>query len=719
MKIKFILIFIGVAFSIFKLQAQPLAKIKSDAMTLFNEGKYRESLVLLQTYQQQKGDDKEVIRALGISAYYANQLPLAKQMLSALIDDKKSDPSVFLFLGKVLHHELNFKSAIKTYKEFLRRAKSDDSNRKAVVADIKRCANATKTILQSELALVENLGENVNSLHDEFGPVQSPNDEDKVYFSASREDSEGGLRNEEGINDMKNGKYVSDIYSTFFDGGDWTAPEHLNNGLINTARHEVLLDFTNNGKNLFFFRGLTQFSGEVLVDTFKTDAEMRSLPPLFQGPFNSLEGDNSLRFFNDSILIFASRKAGGFGGLDLYYSVFSEGRWLPAKNMGSTINTPYDETTPYLAKDGRTLYFSSNSIESIGGFDIFKSTFDDDSLKFAKPINLSRPINSAGDDTHFSLTTDGLKGYFSSNRRESSFGARDIYTALFKSSQKEQTPSVPVAFYMVEAYKNQMAQSNTNAPAVSKVASYTFNPIFYDNDDDVLRGDNLKQLKQALNIIKQFSALKIILTVNSKEGEKTSFDIYFGIKRAEKMAKYLTDNGLSNDNIIIKSVGAAYPVAKTFLDGNPNPAGEKLNKRIDLTLANVTTEPIKVTYEMPVMSEFMIDGLGEKIKKHTKGLSYKVQIIATKRIFDNEILTKYSSDAMSEAMGTEGSYQYTLGLFTDFKSADKMRQDLVKEGFKDAWVVPYIDGMRVVGDEAKKHSKSHPDLINYINFKKK
>jgi outer membrane protein OmpA-like peptidoglycan-associated protein len=716
MKIKFIILLFSV-FMVFQLQAQPLAKLKSDGMALFNEGKYRESLVLLQGYQRQKGDDRDIIRALGISAYYSNQLPIAKQMLSALQDDKKTDPSVFLFLGRTLHQEMDFKGAVKTYKEFLRRAKYEDVNRRAVIADVKRCATGMKVTLQSELALVENLGENVNSLHDEFAPVQSPNDEDKIYFSASREDAEGGLRTEEGLSDLKNGKYVSDIYFTAFDGGDWVIPEHLNNGLINTARHEVLLDFTNNGKNMFFFRGLTQFSGEVLVDTFKSETEVRSLPPQFLGPMNSFDGDNSLQFFNDSILIFSSRKAGGYGGTDLYYSVLSEGRWQPAKNMGSAINSPFDETTPYLTKDGRTLYFSSNSMASMGGFDVFKSTFDEDSLRFMKAVNLNRPINSVGDDTHFRLAPDGLKAYFSSNRRESSYGGRDIYTALFKNTQKEQNPSIPVIFYMVEAYKARQAQLGETT-TVSKIAQYTLKPIFYDNDDDVLRGENLNQVKAAIGLVKQFSALKIVLTMNTNEGEKTSFDIYFGMKRAEKIAKYCVDNGLPSSSILIKSVGANYPVAKSFLEGVPNPAGEKMNRRVDLTVANVTTEPVKINYDMPTVSQFMVEPIGDIIKKHKKGLSYKVQVISTKRIFDNDILKKYG-DSMSEASGTEGVYQYSVGLATDFKSADKIRQDITKDGFKDAWVVPYVDGIRVIGDEAKKYSKTHPDLLNYINYKKK
>jgi outer membrane protein OmpA-like peptidoglycan-associated protein/tetratricopeptide (TPR) repeat protein len=715
MKVKIVIAFCFALLITTHLKAQSLAKLRVDAMELFTAGKYRQALVLLKQCQQMKGDDWDVLRAMGISAYHANQLPLTKQMLNAVVEnDRKADPSVYLYLGKTFHAEQDFKMAVKAYKEFLRRAKADDPNRRTVVADVKRCASGLKIILQPELGLVENLGENVNSLHDEFAPIQSPNFDEKVYFSSNREDSDGGLRNDEGLADAKNGTYKTDIYSTVLDNGDWVTPERLENGLINTSRQEVLLDFTNNGKTLYFFRGLTQYSGEILIDTFKSDAETRGLPPAFQSPIKAEESDNSMYFFNDSIIVFASRRAGGFGGSDLYYTVLSEGAWRTPVNLGNVINSPYDETTPYLAKDGRTLYFSSNSTASMGGFDVFRTTFNEDSLRFLRLENLGKPVNSAGDDTHFRLTPDGMKGYFSSNRKDG-YGERDIYTAIFKNFQKEQTPSFPVAFYLIENFKKANPIVLDNTP---KIAEFKFSPIFYDTDDDILRGVNLQQVKSVLAIVKQFPTLKVILTTNTNEGEKTSFDLYFATKRAEKIAKYLIDNGLQNENIVLKSVGALYPVAKIFIDGNPNPAGEKMNRRIDIAIVNSANEAVKITYDAPTVSQFMVDLTGEKYKKHTKGLSYKVQVQTTKRIFDTDLLSRYP-DAMMEAAGTEGVYQYTVGLFTDFASAEKLRKDLVKEGVRDAAVVPYIDGLRTLGDEIKRFTARYGDLVNYLAAKKK
>ena len=716
---KYFFIVLLLLLNISKSEAQTLAKLKTTALELFNAGKYRQSLELLQQFQQQKGDDREVLRALGISAYHANKIPLAKQFLLLLGDgnSKKVDPSVFLYLGKTLHADLEFKAATKAYKEFLRRAKDDDPNRKTVIGNIKKCAAGLHISRQPELALVENLGENVNSLHDEFAPVSSPNFDEKIYFSAAREDAEGGLRNEECLPDEKKGKYISDIYFTAFENGDWITPEHLTNGLINSSRHEVLLDFTNKGKTMYFFRGITQYSGSVLVDNFKAENELRDLPPQFKGPLQAEIGDNSLHFFNDSILVFSSRRADGFGGLDLYFSIFRDNNWTIPRNLGGDVNSAYDETTPYLAKDGRTIYFSSNSPQSMGGFDVFKATYDEDSLRFLKPTNLGVPINSAGDDAYFRLTPDGMKAYFSSDRKDS-YGDRDIYTALFKNFQKEQTLASPIAFHLVEDVKQKLADAAGNTPQAVKILTYTFAPIYYENDDDILRGVNLTQVKYALELIKKFPNLKVIFTTHSSEGEKPSFDLYFSTKRTEKIAKYLIDNGLQNQNIIIKSVGAAYPIAKIFIDGNPNPAGEKMNRRIDISIQNITNEPLKIVYEDPVVSQFMINPAGEKLKKHAKGLSYKIQILTTKRIYDNDILAKYG-DSMMEAAGNEGVYQYSVGLSNDFSTADKMRQELLKEGIREAWVVPYVDGVRVIGDEAKQFTNKYGDLKNYLAYKKR
>lgn len=118
------------------------------------------------------------------------------------------------------------------------------------------------------------------------------------------------------------------------------------------------------------------------------------------------------------VLFFASDRANGRGGLDLWYCVRDLDRAgaefsFPA-NLGPTVNTLGDELSPYYDEQDLLLYFSSNGHPSLGGMDVFKATGQD--VNWARPENLGLPINSVADDLDFTLDRLGGDGYLSSNR---------------------------------------------------------------------------------------------------------------------------------------------------------------------------------------------------------------------------------------------------------------------------------------------------------------
>lgn len=124
-----------------------------------------------------------------------------------------------------------------------------------------------------------------------------------------------------------------------------------------------------------------------------------------------------------SIMYFSSTSPQGFGGSDLYYSQFINGKWSMPENVGPAINTKGDESFPFLANDS-TLYFSSNGHGTLGGLDILVSYKRNN--KFEQPKNFGGPLNSRFDD--FSLVTDstGRVGYIASNR-PGGMGLDDVY----------------------------------------------------------------------------------------------------------------------------------------------------------------------------------------------------------------------------------------------------------------------------------------------------
>jgi hypothetical protein len=123
-------------------------------------------------------------------------------------------------------------------------------------------------------------------------------------------------------------------------------------------------------------------------------------------------------------MIFISERPGGKGGSDLWKITMQKGTAVGEPVNVGYLNTAYNETTPCITGDGKFMFFSSEGHGSMGGYDIFVSKFVEGN--WSTPVNLGYPINTVDDDTHFKLSPDGKKAYFSSVRKDGT-GGRDIY----------------------------------------------------------------------------------------------------------------------------------------------------------------------------------------------------------------------------------------------------------------------------------------------------
>ena len=134
----------------------------------------------------------------------------------------------------------------------------------------------------------------------------------------------------------------------------------------------------------------------------------------------SITGDGKTIFFT-------SNRPQSIGGMDIFYSTLNaKGDWGPALNIGAEINTTLNEETPFISPDGRTLYFSSQGYSSIGGYDIYVSE-KDDSGHWSKPENMNYPINSTDDDLFFSIAKVGAVAYQSKDmKNKGGIGDLDI-----------------------------------------------------------------------------------------------------------------------------------------------------------------------------------------------------------------------------------------------------------------------------------------------------
>ncbi|MCC6410751.1 MAG: PD40 domain-containing protein [Saprospiraceae bacterium] len=685
--------------------AQKASDLKRNGEKMFEARRYAEALSLLARYQQEKPGETAVLTKLGICNYYVNQPDKARQYLEYILKQNPAtpDPEVYLYMARTLHGQREFDKAIPFYKGFLERAGEKHPLRANVTDNIRRCALAIDIPDNPAVALVENLGPGVNSTGDEFAPLPSVNNRNRLYFAAARDSSIGGRRNNEGYEDAVAGHFCTDMMFSDLRTSGWSAAEPLAS-LLNTSRHEVPLCFDEKGQLLYFFRGFTHFSGEMLIDSAGRNDEFAVTSPSFQGPLSVENGDAAPFFFNDTILLFASRREGGLGGLDLYVSFLRDSAWTVAQNLGPEVNSPYDETTPFLARNGRSLYFSSNRLSSMGGLDVFNAVFDDKTALWQAPVNMGPLVNSPADDAFFRLANDGAAAYFASSRFES-LGERDLFVAWFREAQEDHLEkSNPPTFAQVKAPAKASEQKEFVLPV-----------MLYTDERDVLNPDNLKAIDQFAAAARLVPDAVVLVTVHTDETGPAKFDLYNGIKRAELVGKALTERGVPASRIRLRSCGPYYPVARNVMDAAPNPMGSTLNRRIELALPTVSDAglPVLVRQEKPVVSELMASEGAEQYAAMMAGVSYRVDVTTTRQLLNNDVLAMYRDQIIDNQQGT-GLYLYTAGLFKDHAKAVQLRKELQNQGFAEATVGAYVHGIRISKAEAVALLKKYPELTAFV-----
>ncbi len=384
--------------------------------------------------------NKELLIRRIICNYQTGKIDKAKEDVSKILTLESYPPETFFVIGQIYQSEANFDKAVENYKTYLRQAPKA-SNKAEVIKSIKQCGKAKRLAYKEAEAFVDNYGNIINTEYDEFRMIQSPNYESKFYFSSAREGSNGGRRDIKGKRDDVFGFYNSDMYTVESDGGEWL-PIRALNPFINSSRDELALDFSSDGSILFYMKGESYDKGVIYTDTFSVDSKEKLQPKPLNVPIDGNNGDTWLYLFNDKTILFASDRPGGYGGYDLYVTYSQDGLWSKPKNLGPTVNSKYDEISPCISAGGKMLYFSSNRLESFGGFDVFKSTFNVESGQFDLATNVGMPINSAGNDNGLYLNKDGKTATLSSDRKDG-FGGYDLYIVYFKEDIKDQKKSEP------------------------------------------------------------------------------------------------------------------------------------------------------------------------------------------------------------------------------------------------------------------------------------
>ena len=340
------------------------------------------------------------------------------------------DSYAYFLLGRALHIDKQFDKAITAYSRYQGSAMSNPNP--MVLQDLKmkiqHCYNGKEVIKRPIRVFIDNLGENVNTEFNEYGAVISA-DESVLLFTARRPNSTGGKI------DPSLNEHFEDIYMSEKQiDGTWTKSMNLGAN-VNTSNHDANSGLSADGQKILVYLGR-----KGMGDLFecKLEGDVWGEPISLGNNINTKDFHESSACYSPdgNAIYFVSDKPGGKGDHDIYISQLDDkGKWGEAENLGATINTKYSEEGVYMHPDGKTLYFSSQGHESMGGFDIFKSVFDIETKKWSTPENIGYPVNTTDDDIFFVISASGRHGYYTSFSEEG-IGLRDLYIVTFLGEEK-------------------------------------------------------------------------------------------------------------------------------------------------------------------------------------------------------------------------------------------------------------------------------------------
>ena len=272
---------------------------------------------------------------------------------------------------------------------------------------------------------IKNVGPLINSPFTDYAPLISA-DGNMMIFTSQRPQNE---------KDLQKGKEgLENVYVTYYDdkNGKWLVTFLLPPAINRPDIDNSAIALSNDGQRLLLYSGGNeQNSNGDILESFLTGDEWSDpvrLPP----PINSDDNETSASISPDGRTIyFVSDRKWGFGNRDIWSSTQDEtGTWGEAVNMGRLINSPEDEEGVFIHPNGKVLFFSSKGHNSLGGFDIFMSVFDETTQAWAEAENLGSTVNTPGDDIYFVMQANGKTGYYASSK-PGGFGQLDIYSITF------------------------------------------------------------------------------------------------------------------------------------------------------------------------------------------------------------------------------------------------------------------------------------------------
>ena len=332
----------------------------------------------------------------------------------------KADPTFYTMawfrIGELELRQQHYDAAVEAYKQFLALDKKNMNKHAEVEKKMNTVAFRQYAYANPVPFNPQNMGVAVNSANDEYLPALTADGQTLVF---TRRFPRTGKT-------TANSPLEEDFYVSVKKNGEWTKAVRMSEP-VNTYDNEGAQCISQDGR-MMIFTGCNRKDGAGRCDLYicHREGDKWSKPENLGMPVNTAAWEAQPTFSVDGkTLYFVSNRKGGLGGMDIWTSELVDGEWSEPKNLGSPVNTPGDEKTPFIHFDDHSLYFASDGHVGMGGLDLFMSKLQDDGT-WSEPVNVGYPINTEGDESNMIVSADGRTAIYSSDQL-GGYGKEDLY----------------------------------------------------------------------------------------------------------------------------------------------------------------------------------------------------------------------------------------------------------------------------------------------------
>lgn len=659
----------------FEAKSQNLRKIEREATSHFNDGNFvlaRDQFIILQ-----KADwNENMTSSFLASCYLEMDEPLkAFEVLSKVSDP---DPANNYLMILTYYNLENFEEADRLIKDFQDTAGFD------IQSMSERVSRAQSSYNNNRGILIQNFGSEINSENLEYSAVMY-NDYNKLLYTSRKEDGE--------ITDV-DGLAFETIYYTALDSThNWLKARPFNVEVKQQRSHDATVQVYGSGDKIILYH-----DGQLYIATLKGDMWSKNENLILHE-----KGGSDTHCFitsDEKTIFFASDYFSDGEHLDLYVSQENaEGHWSEPKPL-TQFNTELDEDSPFLANDS-TFYFSSNGHNSMGGYDVFKSTYDPVRKEWGAPVNMEFPINTVADDLYY--TTEGKLGYLSSNRL-GGYGSLDLYRVFLFNRVRvqgrlldDQQQPIPDAEIDIK-YEDTILKSYTDVNGDYELfvpVNTKMHITFIKDSLNLFEGEYIANISFEDQNHNEFNFFIDYLSaeperINGKEDNQIVRHMNIAVRNDNKknpiiasVPEKLEDKWSDSLNRIAKELKTAelekreLSIASKKSEGNVDIQSDHLLIRD----ATIREKPIN---RLTISSGENINTIGRQ--RSSKG-TYTVQILAMSRLKpDKTYFDKLEEANISNADGKDGLNRFYTGKYRSFEEALEAMRLLRKAGYRDAFI---------------------------------